>query len=41
MQAQGHARAARELLQPIYDWFTEGFDTRDLVDARKLLGELR
>jgi predicted ATPase len=31
---------ARELLAPIYGWFTEGFDTRDLKDARALLGEL-
>jgi tetratricopeptide (TPR) repeat protein len=41
MQATGRAPAAKELLQPIYDWFTEGFDTRDLVEAKKLLGELR
>ena len=41
MQAQGRTQAARALLQPIYGWFTEGFDTRDLVEARKLLGELR
>ena len=31
---------ARELLAPIYGWFTEGFDTRDLKDARALLDEL-
>jgi predicted ATPase len=31
---------ARALLQPIYDWFTEGFDTADLKDARALLDEL-
>jgi predicted ATPase len=31
---------ARERLAPIYGWFTEGFDTRDLKDARALLGEL-
>ena len=41
MQAQGRTQAARALLQPIYGWFTEGFDTRDLMDAKKLLGELR
>jgi len=29
------------LLQPIYDWFTEGHDTRDLQQAAALLGELR
>ncbi len=39
---RGHGRRgeARALLQPVYDWFTEGFDTRDLADARALLGEL-
>jgi hypothetical protein len=26
-----------DLLQPVYDWFTEGFDTRDLIDAKALL----
>jgi predicted ATPase len=31
---------ARELLAPIYDWFTEGFDTPDLKDAKVLLDEL-
>jgi predicted ATPase len=31
---------ARELLAPIYDWFTEGFDTADLKDAAALLAEL-
>ncbi len=31
---------ARELLAPIYDWFTEGFDTPDLKDAKALLNEL-
>jgi hypothetical protein len=30
----------RELLAPIYDWFTEGFDTRDLKEAKALLDEL-
>ncbi len=28
------------LLQPVYDWFTEGFDTADLKDAKALLDEL-
>jgi class 3 adenylate cyclase/tetratricopeptide (TPR) repeat protein len=37
---QGKPAAARELLQPIYDWFTEGFDTLDLTDARALLAEI-
>ena len=32
--------AARELLAPIYGWFTEGFDTKDLKDAKALLQEL-
>jgi len=32
--------AARDLLAPIYEWFTEGFDTRDLKDAMALLEEL-
>jgi predicted ATPase len=31
---------ARELLAPVYGWFTEGFDTRDLKEAKTLLGEL-
>ena len=33
-------RAARQLLAPIYGWFTEGFDTADLKSARALLEEL-
>jgi class 3 adenylate cyclase/predicted ATPase len=37
---QGKAPQARELLAPIYGWFTEGFDTRDLKDAKALLQEL-
>jgi tetratricopeptide (TPR) repeat protein len=37
---QGRRPEARELLAPIYDWFTEGFDTADLKDAAKLLSEL-
>jgi hypothetical protein len=31
---------ARELLAPVYGWFTDGFDTRDLKDAKALLEEL-
>jgi predicted ATPase len=31
---------ARELLAPIYGWFTEGFDTADLQEAKALLAEL-
>jgi predicted ATPase len=37
---QGKRDAARELLTPVYDWFTEGFDTLDLKNAKALLGEL-
>jgi len=32
---------ARELLAPVCGWFTEGFDTRDLKEAKALLEELR
>jgi predicted ATPase len=37
---QGKRAEARDLLAPIYAWFTEGFDTRDLVEAKLLLDEL-
>ena len=37
---QGKLRQARELLAPVYGWFTEGFDTRDLKEAKVLLEEL-
>ena len=37
---QGKRQQARELLAPVYGCFTEGFDTRDLQDAKKLLDEL-
>jgi len=37
---QGKRAAARALLAPVYAWFTEGFDTRDLKDAKALLEEL-
>jgi predicted ATPase len=39
-QRQGKREEARELLQPVYDGFTEGFDTQDLSDAKALLEEL-
>jgi predicted ATPase len=39
-QQQGQREAARELLAPIYGWFTEGFDTPDLQEAKALLEEL-
>jgi len=37
---QGKRFAARDLLAPVYGWFTEGFDTADLKDAKALLDEL-
>jgi predicted ATPase len=37
---QGKRDEARELLAPVYGWFTEGFDTLDLKDAKALLEEL-
>jgi class 3 adenylate cyclase/predicted ATPase len=37
---QGKQDAARELLAPVYGWFTEGFDTLDLKEAKALLDEL-
>jgi len=37
---RGQRDAARELLAPICGWFTEGADTKDLVEARALIGEL-
>jgi predicted ATPase len=37
---QGKVEKARELLAPIYGRFTEGFDTRDLKEAKRLLEEL-
>jgi predicted ATPase len=38
---QGKLKQARELLAPVYGWFTEGFDTRDLREANTLLNELQ
>jgi predicted ATPase len=37
---QGKVQQARELLAPVYGWFTEGFDTLDLKEAKALLTEL-
>jgi predicted ATPase len=37
---QGNVQQASELLAPVYEWFTEGFDTRDLKEAKALLEEL-
>jgi class 3 adenylate cyclase/predicted ATPase len=39
-QSQGKRREACDLLTPVYGWFTEGFDTADLKEARALLKEL-
>jgi predicted ATPase len=36
-QGQGKRAEARDLLTPIYDWFTEGFETADLREAKGLL----
>jgi predicted ATPase len=38
--SQGKVQEARELLASVYGWFTEGFDTRDLKEAKALLGTL-
>jgi hypothetical protein len=37
---QGKRQEARDLLAPVYDWFTEGFDSLDLKEAKLLLDEL-
>ena len=37
---QRKVQQTRELLAPVYGWFTEGFDTRDLKEAKALLQEL-
>jgi predicted ATPase len=39
-QQQGRKDEARQLLADIYSWFTEGFDTKDLQEAKALLEEL-
>ncbi len=39
-QSQGRKQEAHDLLAPVYNWFTEGFDTADLKDAKGLLEEL-
>ena len=39
-QQQGQRTEAHALLAPVYGWFTEGFDTADLQDAKTLLEEL-
>ena len=40
LRKQGRADEARKMLAEIYGWFTEGFDTADLKDAKALLEEL-
>ena len=39
-QRQDKRQDAYDLLAPVYGWFTEGFDTADLIDAKILLDEL-
>ena len=39
-QSQGKRDAARQVLAEVYDWFTEGFDTADVKDAKALLDAL-
>jgi predicted ATPase len=39
-QQQGKRQEAHDLLAPVYHWFTEGFDTADLKEAKALLDEL-
>jgi predicted ATPase len=41
LSEQGRRAEAYDLVAPIYGWFTEGFDTADLKEARALLDELR
>jgi predicted ATPase len=39
LRRQGRIGGSREVLAPVYNWFTEGFDTADLKDANALLDE--
>jgi predicted ATPase len=39
-RSQGKTAEARQMLADIYGWFTEGFDTKDLQEAKTLLAEL-
>ena len=39
-QQNGRRDEARQLLAPVYEWFTEGFDTADLIEAKALLDQL-
>jgi predicted ATPase len=40
LRSDGRNEEARNLLSPVYNWFTEGLDTADLVSARTLLSEM-
>ena len=40
-QRQGKRYEAHRMLSDIYNWFTEGFDTKDLQEAKALLGKLK
>ena len=40
-QSQGKRKEAHDLLAPVYNWFTEGFDTKDLIEAKALLDQVR
>jgi hypothetical protein len=40
IEGQGKRQEAYELLAPVYNWFTEGFDTKDLKDAKALRDDL-
>jgi hypothetical protein len=40
LQCVGKLAEGRDLLAPVYSWFTEGFDTADLTDAKELLDTL-
>jgi predicted ATPase len=39
-QEQGVRDEARDILAPVFEWFTEGFDTPDLIEAKKILAQL-
>jgi predicted ATPase len=39
-QSQGKRKDAYEVLAPVYDWFTEGFGTKEMLEAKALLAEL-
>ncbi len=39
-QAQGKKDETKKVLTPVYEWFTEGFDTPDLIQAKELFDQL-